>query len=94
MKGGKRSGAGRKPGIPNKSTSERMAALMAGGESPLEYMLRVMRDGTQEWSVRNDMAKAAAPYMHPRLATTEIKGNDEAPINHKVEVVFVSTSGN
>lgn len=85
---------GRQKGTPNKSTVERMQALIAGGETPLEYMLRVMRDQTQEWSTRNDMAKAAAPYMHPRLATTEIKGNDEAPLQHKVEVVFVSAPSN
>jgi hypothetical protein len=90
MKGGRREGAGRKKGIPNKSTAERMAALMAGGESPLEYMLRIMRDKTVEDSIRADMARSAAPYMHPRLATTEIKGDPDKPLQHKVEVCFVS----
>ena len=90
MVGGKRIGAGRKKGIPNRSTQERMAALIAGGESPLEFMLRVMRDTTVDYSVRQDMAKASAPYMHPRLATTEITGDADKPVAHKVEVVFVS----
>lgn len=85
---------GRQKGTPNKSTTERMAVLLAGGQSPLEYMLQVMRDKTVEYPRRDEMARAAAPYMHPKLATTEIKGNDEAPLQHKVEVVFVSAPSN
>lgn len=85
---------GRQKGTPNKKTSERMQAMLSGGETPLEYMLRIMRDQTQDYAIRNDMAKSAAPYCHSRLATTEIKGNDEAPLQHKVEVVFVSAPSN
>ena len=47
------------------------------GETPLEYMLRVMRDGAQEYPRRDDMAKAAAPYVHARLATAEVKHSGE-----------------
>lgn len=66
-----------------------MAALLAGGETPLEFMLRILRDPTQDYSIKADMAKAAAPYVHPRLATTEITGDPDKPLNHKVEVCFV-----
>jgi hypothetical protein len=37
MRGGKRSGAGRRKGAPNKATAERQAAIAASGEAPLDY---------------------------------------------------------
>lgn len=73
-KGGKRPGAGRKPGSATKKTREIAERAAEQGITPLEYMLEVMRDGEAEKSARMDMAKAAAPYIHPRLAQTEWKG--------------------
>lgn len=73
MRGGKREGAGRKAGTPNKATLERQAEVAATGETPLDYMIRVMRDQTIDHARRDEMAKAAAPYVHPRLAAHEIK---------------------
>ncbi len=35
---------------------------------PLDYMLGVLRDTAQPAARRDDMAKAAAPYSHPRLS--------------------------
>jgi len=67
-RGGARPGAGRKPGTPNRVTAELQAAVAASGEVPLDYMLRVMRDEGEEPSRRDDMAKAAAPYVHAKLA--------------------------
>jgi hypothetical protein len=34
-------------------------------------MLAVLRDETVEPERRDEMAKAAAPYLHPRLASIE-----------------------
>jgi hypothetical protein len=62
---------GRKKGSVNKVTSEMKVAIAASGETPLEYMLRVMRDTKADTRRRDDMAKAAAPYIHPRLASIE-----------------------
>lgn len=70
-RGGARPGAGRKPGSANKKSQEIAAKLMAEGLTPLEYMLRVMRDEAEERAVRMDAAKAAAPYVHPKLAPVE-----------------------
>ena len=67
-RGGARLGAGRKPGTPNRVTAELQAAVAASGETPLDYMLRVMRDATMEHPRRDEMAKAAAPYVHAKLA--------------------------
>lgn len=51
-----------------------------GGVLPLDYMLKVMRDDNQEPSRRDEMAKAAAPYIHAKLAAVEHKGEDGGPI--------------
>jgi hypothetical protein len=74
MRGGKRSGAGRRKGAPNKATAARQAAISASGEAPLDYMIRVMRDKRAPVKRRDDMAKAAAPYVHPKLAAIEHAG--------------------
>ena len=52
------------------------------GITPLEFMLQVMRDDNAERSERLDMAKAAAPYIHPRLSTVEAKV--EAAVTNRV----------
>lgn len=81
---------GRVKGSANKSTRERLQALMDSGETPLEYMLRIMRDKMVDDERRDKMALAAASYMHPRLASTEISGNPDKPLEHKVAIVFRS----
>lgn len=43
------------------------------GLTPLEYLLDVMRNESEDAAVRRDAAKAAAPYMHPRLASTDVR---------------------
>lgn len=74
-KGGARSGAGRKPGAPNKKTQAVQEAVAASGETPLEYMLKLMRDITAEPAARLDAAKSAAPYVHAKLASIELNAN-------------------
>lgn len=64
---------GRKKGVPNKATIERQAEVAASGLTPLEFMLQVMRTGSDE-ARQLDAAKAAAPYVHPRLAAVEHSG--------------------
>jgi hypothetical protein len=70
MKGMKTGG---KNGSMNKRTRELLAHAVAGGELPLDHMLRVMRDPNNEIAIRFDAAKAAAPNLHPRLAAIEHK---------------------
>lgn len=43
-------------------------------------MLSVMRCPEADQRVRADMAKAAAPYMHPRLNSVEHVGEDGGPV--------------
>lgn len=82
-RGGAREGAGRKRGVPNKASSERQAAVQASGMTPLDYMLSVLRDDDNEPHNRLDAAKAAAPYVHQRLAAVEHTGKDGGPIQHE-----------
>lgn len=76
MRGGKREGAGRKQGAPNRMSAEAREAAQAGGITPLDYMLGVLRSSTDP-AARMDAAKAAAPYVHPRLAAIEHTGDLE-----------------
>lgn len=67
---------GRQKGVPNKATAAKVAEVAASGLTPLDYMLNVMRDLTADYARRDDMAKAAAPYVHPKLAAVEHTGKD------------------
>ncbi len=71
---------GRQKGTANKASIARQKAVADSGLTPLEYMLDVMRDTTVEGPRRDDMAKAAAPYIHPKLSAVEHGGKDGGPI--------------
>jgi hypothetical protein len=88
--GGARKGAGRKPGSANKKTREIADKAIAEGLTPLEFMLQIMRDEPPETedarlqlaqqAMRFEAAKAAAPYVHPRLGAVEHTGRDGSPL--------------
>jgi hypothetical protein len=71
--GGARHGAGRKPGAATRINEETRKKAAEAGVMPLEYMLGVMRDEQQDRDRRDEMAKAAAPYVHARLSSAEVK---------------------
>lgn len=79
MAAGQKTG-GRQKGTPNKASAERVAEIAAAGITPLEYMLQVMRDPDAEPQRRDDMGKAAAPYVHPKLAAVEHTGREGGPL--------------
>lgn len=72
INGGKRPGAGRKAGVPNKRTAALQAAVESTGVTPLEYMLQVMRDETNDPRERLNAAVSAAPFVHAKLSSVEI----------------------
>lgn len=86
MKRGKKPGSpktgGRKKGSRNKvnRAEELRKAAAAGGQTPLEFMLDVMRDDEATMEFRCDMAKAAAPYLHARRAPEDKQGNTVPPM--------------
>jgi len=71
---------GRKLGSLTKRTREIAQGALASGLTPLEYMLATMRDVTVDDARQDDMAKAAAPYIHARLSSTELKGEDNGQL--------------
>jgi|SRR6516165_9709537 hypothetical protein len=73
---------GRLKGMPNKKTvekrlAEEQARKISSDLEPLDYMLEVMRDPTDQ-ARRDMMAKAAAPYRHPQLQAVAHKLVDSA----------------
>lgn len=73
MAAGRKTG-GRTAGVPNKATVKRQAEIAASGLTPLDYMLAIMRDAQADDELRFEAAKAAAPYVHPRLASIDNTG--------------------
>lgn len=76
QRGGKRPGAGRKKGTPNKATQAQRKAVQEAGITPLDYLLSVMRDETADQALRIDCAHKAAPYVHPKLSSVDHKSTD------------------
>jgi hypothetical protein len=88
-KGGKRVGAGRKRGSLTKRTREVARAVAKTGITPLEYMLKVMRNPRADADRRDRMAAAAAPFMHPRLQAAINPVDPTKPPVQRIEVAFV-----
>ena len=79
-RGGRREGAGRKPGSVSKLDAEARKKANEGGGMPLDFLLGIMRDEQQDPRSRLDAAKAAAPYCHARLSSTELSGPSGSPV--------------
>lgn len=87
---------GRKKGVPNKASAARQAEVKASGSTPLEVILRRMRyhearataaikRGDKDIAERHlkeadDAARAAAPYVHPKLQAIQHSGKPGEPI--------------
>jgi hypothetical protein len=80
---------GRPKGSRNKRTQALLEASQAGGELPLDYMLRVMRDPSAAAKRRDEMAKAAAPYVHAKRSSIEHSPLQGEPRVTGIEVTFV-----
>lgn len=91
--GGARPGAGRKKGSPNKHTQEVRAKIEASGMTPLEYMLKVMRDEGAELKDRLTAAQAAAPYVHAKLSAITVSGDPDNPLKTISRVELVALDG-
>ena len=110
MKGGKRAGAGRKPGSVTKKNQEIAAKAMKEGITPLELVLAAMRlhyaQSQKERSLEKKAlhlraaahyASLAAPYVHPRLSAIQHAGPNDGPMVWRVEIpsqVRVAIAGN
>lgn len=83
-RGGKREGAGRKLGAVARADKEAREKARETGETPLEYMLRVMRDEGAEPDRRDRMAVAAGPFVHARLAAVTLDGKIDVGIFDRI----------
>lgn len=105
--GGKRPGAGRKKGTPNKATQARQAKVASTGIEPLDVMIENMRAfhaaAGEEQDVKEahklrlaaqECAKDAAPYVHPKLSAIEHSGPKGGPIPiTRIELVAPGDDG-
>jgi hypothetical protein len=84
MAAGKGRGAGRPRGSANQKTRDIANRAIADGITPLEVMLRAMREHCDadpaRWDQAAAIAKDAAPYIHPRLAAIEHSGKGGGPV--------------
>jgi hypothetical protein len=88
---------GRKKGVRNKATAAKVAEVAASGLTPLDYMLGILRGQHPEgaepaqviaWeALRFEAAKAAAPYVHPKLANIEHTGKGGGPMESVTKIV-------
>jgi hypothetical protein len=70
-RGGRRIGAGRKPGSHSKRSEFLIRRAAAEDlELPVPRLLRRMNDNTLPENYRDSLAMAVAPYFHAKLATT------------------------
>lgn len=86
--GGKRPGAGRKPGSATQrtqKTNELAEKAAADGPLPLQILLDVMRAyyAAGDYAKAAAIARDAAPYEHPRKSTVAVEGGDK-PIEIKL----------
>ena len=72
--GGARPGSGRPKGARDKLEREASEAAALEGVMPKDFLLGIVRDKEQPLDIRMEAAKAAAPYYHPKLASTELTG--------------------
>jgi len=83
---------GRQKGTKNKATKAREEMIAMAGDTPLEFLLAAMLNNEFPAATRIDAAKAAAPYVHPRLANVELAGKKDAPLT--IEIVRYSDLAN
>ena len=65
---------GRQRGTPNKKTMERqtaIAAIKASGKSPMAFFADLLANEEAPLDLRFQAAKELAPFVHPKLASTE-----------------------
>jgi len=71
---------GRTAGTLNKRTQDMLDEITSTGDTPLQYMLRVMRDPEASPVRRDAMAIAAAPYVHSKVVQADLKAQQQPKI--------------
>lgn len=90
-RGGKRPGAGRKPSAVTQRARDVANRLAEGDElTPLDYLLSIMRDDKLDRRERVDAAKAAAPFVHPRLNAVDHQSSDGSMADRPTVIKLVA----
>jgi hypothetical protein len=63
-------------------------AALADGISPLDYMLGILRDESMPTDSRFEAAKAAAPYVHAKLAAVDMNHSGEIDTRVTFQTVY------
>jgi len=83
---------GRPEGVKNRTTLIALEAARVArenpGEMPVDYMLRIMRDKDVDDDRRDDMAKAAAQYLHPRLAAIKVEDKQQVTVGWSPDQLY------
>ena len=77
--GGPRENAGRKPGVPNKTTAEVKQAMASFTADNIDHLTTWLSQ-VDDPSKRIDLFLKALEYTMPKLARNEHVGDDTAPI--------------
>ena len=94
-RGGSRAGAGRKTGTTDKakrkfSVDQVLNSIGSGPDAtPLAFLLGVIhlpKSADVKLSDRIQCAIAAAPYVHARLSSVELKGDKNAPLQIQTDI--------
>lgn len=82
-RGGARPGAGRPAGATTQRTRAIADQAAAEGLTPLDVMLRSMRDHAtaDRWDEAAKVAALAGYYVHPRFAAVDLKNEETLTIN-------------
>lgn len=91
-KGGVREGAGRPKGTNGARNVRTARNLLVNGKTPLDVMVEAMRKVYEESGpvAAVPYAKECAPYMHPKIQSIEITGDEENPVRTVSEVYLKS----
>ncbi|MDK4703889.1 hypothetical protein PH562_16685 [Rhizobium sp. CNPSo 4062] len=89
-RGGKRDGAGRPAGAATKRTREMAEKAAEEGITPLDFMLKVLRDEAATMDNRMWAAEKAAPYVHAKLASVEVTGDPDKPVQTVTRIELVA----
>jgi hypothetical protein len=90
--GGKREGAGRKKGQPNKKTASIQAKLDKLGCDPIEGMARIAKRAMEEGDMplAGSMYKELAQYVAPKRKAVEVSGDQENPLKTITSISLVA----
>ncbi len=91
-RGGKRPGAGRPAGAATRRMRKIVDKAVAEDLTPLDVMLRAMRDhaAAGRWDEAAKVAAMAAPYIHPRLTAIDLEAESTLTV-HDVSNETMST---